>query len=388
MRLLFLSAVGDMVGGAEKSLLLLGREIRKHADIAITLVAPSPGSLCTAFEAEGARVHHVEFGTSLQARRSALLGGPQQGYARVKDTWGAAQAVARIAERERVALIHTNGLKAHVIGGLAGLLSSTPVVWHVRDIVDDKSAWLVCNLGGSALAQHVICVSQAVGRSLPLVADHSKSVVYNMTEALLQPVEPVPPRSQGPLTTIGVFGRLTPWKGQAEAVAVIPEVRRAVPDVRLLVVGSADPFDGPAYENELTSTVRREGLGGCVEFTGWRDDALAVMAGCDIVVHTPLEPDPCPRTVVDALALGKPVIAYKSGGVPELVRDGATGLLVEVGDRSGLATALTKVALDSSLARDLGVAARAWASHHFTPAKHLAGVLEAYRRAGLDLSRA
>jgi glycosyltransferase involved in cell wall biosynthesis len=126
-------------------------------------------------------------------------------------------------------------------------------------------------------------------------------------------------------------GRLAEWKGQHLAVEAVARLGESGRRFRLVLVGDSG-FDGPEYATKLRGTATALGLGGQVVFTGFRDDALQLMAASDVVLHTSVLPEPLGLTPMEAQALGVPVVASGAGGVLETVADRETGYLFKPGD--------------------------------------------------------
>ena len=151
------------------------------------------------------------------------------------------------------------------------------------------------------------------------------------------------------------------------AIALLPPG-----SARATVVG-----DGPQRE-DVADEIRRLGAEGTVDLAGERDDVADVLAAADVFVLPTLS-EGLPMSVLEAMAAGLPVVAAAVGGVPELVDDGETGLLVPPGRPDALAAALGRLAADPALRRRLGAAGRRRAEAHFD--------IEACRRAHVELYR-
>lgn len=172
------------------------------------------------------------------------------------------------------------------------------------------------------------------------------------------------------------FGRLEELKGVQVLLAALPAVLAEHPGGRLVVCGS-----GP-MEPQLRRMADALGLGHAVEFAGWLDaDRLADrLAAAQIVVVPSMWPEAFGLTCLEALASGRAVVASAVGGLPDLVRDGETGLLVPPGDSVALAAAVKRLAADEALRRRLGRAGRALAAE-YTMDRHVGAVLAAYLEA-------
>jgi glycosyltransferase involved in cell wall biosynthesis len=186
-----------------------------------------------------------------------------------------------------------------------------------------------------------------------------------------------PPR--GPLgdPPVAVFtGRLVRKKGADVLLRAFARVRRELPEARLVVVG-----DGPERRG-LERLARALGLGGAVTMCGRlsRDDAADRLEGAWVQVVPSRYQEPFGIVILEAMARGTVVVASRAGGIPEIVRDGETGLLVPPGDEEALAGALLAVLGDRALAERLGRAGRRVAGADFSPDAYVAPFLEAFDR--------
>jgi glycosyltransferase involved in cell wall biosynthesis len=173
-------------------------------------------------------------------------------------------------------------------------------------------------------------------------------VIYNAVEPV-DGVEPLPVLLRTPVKAVTV-GRLVPWK----QVNGLLEALTEVPELGLVVVG-----DGPERPR-LERRARELGVQDRVYFAGRRPkkEALGLMAACDLFVLNSAY-EGLPHVVLEAMALGLPVVATAAGGTPEVVRDGETGVLIP-GRYGTLGASLSALARDPALRRRLGRAARQW----------------------------
>jgi glycosyltransferase involved in cell wall biosynthesis len=173
-------------------------------------------------------------------------------------------------------------------------------------------------------------------------------VIYNAVEPV-DGVEPLPVPLKTPIKAVTV-GRLIPLK----RVDGLLEALKELPDLGLVVVG-----DGPE-RLRLERRARELGVSDRVYFAGQRSkkEALGLMAACDLFVLNSVH-EGLPHVVLEAMALGLPVVATVAGGTPEVVRDGETGVLVP-GRYGTLGASLSALARDPALRRRLGRAARQW----------------------------
>ncbi len=169
-------------------------------------------------------------------------------------------------------------------------------------------------------------------------------------------------------------GRLTPWKGHAVLVDAVARLGR--PDVACILLGSHQGRH--AYARTLEQQAARLGLGDRLRLVGHADDMPAALLGADVVVHASIKPEAFGRVVIEAQAMGRPVIAADLGGPVETVRHGETGWRVPPGDPDALAAAIA-VALSLGAEERAALGQRARASAPTVRAMQDA-TLEVYER--------
>ncbi len=163
------------------------------------------------------------------------------------------------------------------------------------------------------------------------------------------------------------LARLIYWKRQEDLIRGFAIARRHVPELRCLIVGWEDPrYSGPypSYRAELEDICRQEGLGDSLIIADARPEAPQLIAAADMVVM-PSEEDPCPLVVLEAMAVGRPVIGTASGGISEQVVDGVTGFLVPTRSPQAIADKIVLLATNPELRTRMGVAARRRAEQYF-----------------------
>jgi glycosyltransferase involved in cell wall biosynthesis len=190
-------------------------------------------------------------------------------------------------------------------------------------------------------------------------------------------------RRQGDSFSVAVLGRIADWKGQDVLV-------RALAEPELAAIGAVGVIAGDAYPGEVAPDIAalaaRLGVANRVRLLGFVSDPRPVLASVDVVAVPSTRPDPLPNSALEALAAGVPVVAAAHGGLPEIVRDGATGLLVAPGDHVALARALRRLADDPAERRRMGEAAAADAHARFGIDRMLDEVEAVYRSLGVTRS--
>src|SRR5215510_3772100 len=388
MKVLFVNP-GRELGGAERSLLLLLDALRQR-DVQPVVAGFGDGPFAGALLERGIPVSYVDIPQPV--REASRYSQPQTRFDTALMAARSLPAVLQlvnIARHHQVDVIHSNGIKAHVLGGMAGRLCGRPVVWHVRDFPPEGMTGLGLKVAAHALPRLIFANSDAVAGAVRLRATPRVPVVtlYNPVD-----LERFNPKHSGAAVRaelnvpngtplVGIVAHLTPWKGHADFLRVARVVALQVPGARFLVSG------GPIYETEGHSGYEESlrvlagelGIADRVKFLGIRDDIPEIMAALDVLVHCPTAPEPFGRAVAEAMGAGKPVVAAREGGVPELVDDERTGLLVPTGDVTAFAAGVRRLLEDPSLRQRYGSAGRQRAEAMFGVAPHAERVLQYYR---------
>jgi len=172
----------------------------------------------------------------------------------------------------------------------------------------------------------------------------------------------------------GYAGRFVPIKNLSMLIRAFALVVPRSDDARLMLVGDGE------QRGQIEALVEELGLGGRVRFAGWQRDVMAIYGALDVGVLTS-DNEGTPLMLIEAMSAGRPVIATAVGGVPDVVRDGHTGVLVEPGNVEDLAQAMTRLALDHAVRRTYGEAARREMTERFDGDRAVSEVLALYRRA-------
>jgi glycosyltransferase involved in cell wall biosynthesis len=182
---------------------------------------------------------------------------------------------------------------------------------------------------------------------------------------------------------LAVVGQITPWKGQATALQALALLKRELPQVRLLVVGSVKfaaagtRYDNAGYLRSLEEMTAALGLAENVRFMGERADVPEVLRAVDLLL-VPSSEEPFGRVVLEAMAMETAVIATARGGPAEVIEDGVTGMLVAPGEPAAWAQAASDLLGDADRRREMGRQGRRTAMKLGRP-RHVESVMGAYR---------
>lgn len=325
-----------------------------RADVAVAVACVEPGPFVEELRA-------VEDLTVIDAGPPARLLDPRGGALRV------ARRLEGVTRQYRPDVVDCFGEKMAALGGFAARRAGVPAVARLHDA---PAAWRDT---GTRLVQ------AAALRACTDVAVPAEWLAETFRRRTRRPVTVVPNGvSLGAIpdqrrgrrrllgatgfddadVVFGIVGRLERWKGVDVGIdafarlAGTPAGARA----RLAVIGGALYGRDEAYAAGLRQQAAVAGLDGRAWFGGHRDDALELIAGCDVVVHCAVEPEPFGMVVAEAMAAGRAVVATRSRGPEEIVRDGVDGVLVPPGDPAALAVAMRSL-LDADRRARLGAAA-------------------------------
>lgn len=295
--------------------------------------------------------------------------------------WRAARRVAAILERFAPDVVHTHAAKAGTVGRLAaGRLARRPCVVHTfhGHVLSGYFSRPV-SAGFAALERWlahrtdaIVAVSERVADELAFrhrVAPRDKfRVIENGIDLAQYPAVDAATRRDARLRLdaspdaarhVVVPARLVPIKDHATLLDALQHLPDAVLPLEVHLLG-----DGPLRAT-LERRAARARHGVRVRFHGFRDDLPRVLPAADVVV-LPSRNEGMPIALIEAMALGLPIVATAVGGVPDLIAAGAHGLLVPPHDPLSLAFALARVLTDLSLARELGAAARSRAEERYS----------------------
>lgn len=359
MNLLLVHAPSDLYG-ASRSLLRLSRRLRADGH-RVTVVLPALGALAPELERAGVTVQCLPGLAVINRRSFHGIRSFQFPYRLL----ASARALARLIRREAIEVVHTNTALLPA-PGLAARWCGVPHVWHIRELFTEFfTLWKLQWRFMKVLADRIIAVSGAVASQFPVECRGHVRVIHNgipanefsgvrsesarhfrrrcgLDEALL----------------VGLPARINlRRKGQGVLLEAAAQLRQRHPHARFLLIGS--PFPGnEEHQRELERRIRDRRLEDYVLLTGELSDMRPAYAALDVVTSCSVLPEAFSGVVIEAMAMGKPVVGTAIGGTPEQIEDGVTGFLVRPGDPDELARALDRLLSDAELRRRMGEAGR------------------------------
>jgi len=278
--------------------------------------------------------------------------------------------VVRLLREHRIDVLQTHDAQTRRIGVIAAALTGVRHItsvhgWIFNDRKERAAKWLDARLIRQADA--VIAVSDRLKQELEAAGVPPQRITVLRNAILLRDyavagtAESVRRefgiRDDQPV--ISIVGRLSLEKGHETFLQAASSIAKSHPDLRCLIVG-----DGP-LEHTLRQRVQELGLTAQVVFTGHRSQLADIYAATDVLVISSLT-EGIPNVLLEAFAHGKPAVATSVGGVPEVLEEGRTGWLVDVGDHQAIARHVVRLLDAPELRAKMGATARATIEQQFS----------------------
>ncbi|MFH1540099.1 MAG: glycosyltransferase family 4 protein [bacterium] len=355
---------GGGKGGAELSLLEILQRMNRNRFLPV-LASLTEGPVVDEIREMGIETHVLEApGKLVEARRQELASPAKihHSASRFFSSIRVARQLAGLLRETGCHLLYANSLKAHVIGSVAGWLAGVPVVWHVRDVLFHRWERILFRLLRFLFRPTVIANSRFTAGHLG--GGRGIKVIYNGVDlaatkpgrdaARVREELGIPP--DAPL--VGMAGRVQQWKGHEVFLAAAEMLLDDFPDAWFAIAGG-DLYSEEHFLDNLKKGVRgNDKLKNRVVFTGHRKDVLDIINTFDVYVHPTLKDEPFGRVIMEAMALGKPVVTTRCGGPEEIVLDEYTGLMVAAGDAKALSRAVGRLLIDRETAKKFGANGR------------------------------
>ena len=332
-------------GGAEEALIQLLQNREAAGLSAILVILLEDGELKKVFEDSGTAVSLVDGG-------------------RLREPWKIASATLKIGslvKEFRADLVLGWMTKAHIYGGPAALLAGVPAIYFQMGLPDngmvDRLSRLVPAAGALGCSEFAAKLQQTCVRyrvlAVPLAADFTR-----FSEAAKQPAAEIRRRLGLELDRpiVGIVGRMQRWKGMHVFVEAMAQVFQKIPDCEGLIVGGMFKLE-PEYEPWLRKRISELGMEEKIKMVGVQRNVPEWMQAMDVVVHAS-EREPFGIVVIEAMSLGKPVVATRPGGPEEIITQDSDGQLVTWNKPDELAEAILKYLLNPEWAGSVGERAK------------------------------
>ncbi len=336
------------IGGAERSLFYLIKNLDRERFLPIVAL-PSEGPFTEDLKSLGIEIHFIDFPRPLGLNI----------FKKMRTIY----ELVRVIKTRDIDLIHSNGFRTNLYGGIAGRITEKKIVWHARNLITseriDPDRLFIF------LPHSLICLTEAVRKrfyrgGIPI----KKSIVIPNgvdIEEFNPGISGDPVREEfgipkdAPL--IGITSRIVPEKGHDTFLKATRIVSEEFPDVRFLVAGSHLSAEYDEWNRYIRRLSKELGLSERLIFTGFRKDLPQILSAMDVFVLASYA-EPSGRTHLEAMAMAKPIVATKSGGTPEIAVDGETAILVEPMDDKAMAEAIISLLKDPQKRLVMGRKAR------------------------------
>jgi glycosyltransferase involved in cell wall biosynthesis len=287
--------------------------------------------------------------------------------------------LARVLRSRPISLLHVHSRRgADLYGGRAAQRAGIASLITRRVESFEPAAWLHYKLRPYA---RIVAISRAIERDLTVRAGLARHRVVRVPSAValstvqrrdsaerLRATLEIPEAAR----VIGTVAQLIPRKGHATLLRAFADATRRQPDLWLVIFGRG-PREAPLrrWAEQLHINER-------VVFAGFRDNIAALMPGLDVMVHAAAR-EGLGVAVLEAMAAGVPVVATRVGGVPDIIDDGISGLLVRPGDTGAIAAAIERLLEDTALSQKLAERGRQHVASAFSIERMARAYLNLYR---------
>ena len=283
-----------------------------------------------------------------------------------------------VIDQERVDILHTDGPRNTIYAGLAGRLKGKPVIWHVRSSTADRYDRLL-----SLLCTKIILVANCLtrrfqfpGQRQKLITIHNGVDVNHFVPGSARLVSIAGFRFQSDDIVITVSARVEEQKGQRYLIEACAQLRHLFPRLHILCAGR---IVEQAYHQACIQRACELGVIDNIHFMGHVENVKQLLQGTDIFVLPSIEGEAFPRSVLEAMSSGIPVVATDCGGTREAVENEVCGFVVQPQDSTEMARRIAILSEDSALRSRMGRAGRKIAVERFGIERNVARTVEVYR---------
>jgi glycosyltransferase involved in cell wall biosynthesis len=248
--------------------------------------------------------------------------------------------IRKIIHDKKIDIIYSNSIKSHIYGSIIKLLTGKKAIWHVRD--NFKKGFF--NNFLIKYSDKIICISEYIYQQIK-VPEKSKEIIYGGIDT--HEWSPMQDTKKNDLRMalglslktklVAQVSQITSWKNHLDFIkSAVEIIQDCTIEVHFLIVGDDLSGKEKRYKKQIETEILKAGLEKHFSFLGFIKDIKEIYAQIDVLVHPAIN-EPFGRAIIEAMAMGKPVVAYNCGGPKEIVINNKTGYLIEPYDYRGLA---------------------------------------------------
>jgi glycosyltransferase involved in cell wall biosynthesis len=344
-KILFVDSNCSIKGGGQISLLELIRTINRN-EFDLVAISGENGELSINLSASGLPVEQISFPGLRTLDIAAIV--------------RCILRILAIVRKRRVDIIHSNDTRAHFYCGIAANLAGIPCIFHYRVSYTDG----IWDRLLPIFAARIIAVSKSVAKRFPQLSRRKLLVVYNAVD--VKKFKRVHPTLRKDLSihhttyVLGTVGRLSPEKGIDAFLKIVCQLALSGLDCHAIIAGKGDE----EYRKHLFDLCSKLKITDRVHFIDVLKDVPQYYSSLDTYCLFSAN-EGFSRSIIEAMAVGCPVVAADVGGNHEAVFNGETGYLITPGDQDLAVAKLNKLAKDIELRKKMGERAREMAAEHF-----------------------
>ncbi|MEK7728005.1 MAG: glycosyltransferase family 4 protein [candidate division KSB1 bacterium] len=361
-RILFYTSSFSLQSGATYCMMHTAQELARQKRKEVLLALPESDAPALAKFATAQK----DFAAIYTNRHTYKLSKRAQPFKYLLDALLGVAQLYQWLKKNPAAIVHVNDL-LDFHAAIAGRLAGCKVIWHLRTV---RPKWMVAPflLLLRTLSTRVLAVSQATADKMLGKSFRKVTVVYdsppdaNVFDPQKYSAE-IRASTRASLDiaeteyVVAMIGKLVRLKGHEYFIRAGKQVIAQMPNTKLVIVGGA-VAGHEDYERDLQRLSRELGIASHLIFTGFRNDVPALIAASDVMLQVSIFEDPFPGVVLQGMAMAKPVLASRLGGIPEQIEDAVTGYLVDPHDSIGIAQRIISLLQDASQRERIGQAAR------------------------------
>lgn len=361
-RVLLFSSFGQLGWGGQESLFQLVSRL-EQSHFRPSVIVPNDGSLARNLSACGIDAHVLDL--------------PKVAPAHLRQVFGALRRLSALVDKEGVDLLHTDGPRNTFYAGVVGRLKRRPVVWHVRSSTADRYDRIL-----SILCSKIILVANGLarrfqfrGQSQKLITIHNGVDTNHFTPGSTRRETIQGFRFRPDDIIITVSARVEEQKGQRYLIEACAQAGSLLPRLQVLFAGE---MVDQAYRKECIQRACELGVIDRVHFLNHVENVGQLLQNTDILVLPSIEGEAFPRSVLEAMSSGIPVVATDCGGTREAIEHGVSGFLVQPRDSAEMSRRIAMLSEDSVLRRRMGQAARKIAVERFGIERNVERTVKVY----------